>query len=177
MGQGPLELRGRRRAASPSILPNGPSDRRTRTVAHHSPSNAGPRMVYGTGSYTKEYIEQQWSEEQLTQERVNESAGQTLGIANQYIDQVMANNDRVLTILEKNYSLIESDDIEIFKQFIVDLTRHKVEIDEAGRLQTPHEIYEHIGDISFMRTEFIETVDRRFQEKKTEVAKLVRKFI
>ena len=34
-------------------------------------------------AYKKEYIEQQWSEEQLTQVRVGESAGQALGMANQ----------------------------------------------------------------------------------------------
>lgn len=124
-------------------------------------------------AYKKEYIEQQWSEEEITQERVGEASVQTLGIANQYIDQVMANNDRILSILESNYSLIEPDDIEVFMQFVVDLTRLKVETDEAGRTKTPLKIYEQIGDISFMRKEFIETVNRRFQGKKAEVDKLV----
>ena len=54
-------------------------------------------------------------------------------------------------------------------------TRLKTETDESGRLKTPFEIYQHLGDISFMRPEFIEAVDKRFNEKKAELEKLLKR--
>ena len=106
----------------------------------------------------------------------NDLASVIEGVQRKYIDQVIVNNDRILRIFESNYSLIEPDDVEVFKQFDVDLARHKVEIDEDGRTKTPHQIHEHIGNISFMRPGFIETVNRRFEGKKAELDKLVRRW-
>ena len=124
-------------------------------------------------AYTQEYVEKQWSREQATQDRVRQAASQTLDIAHQYIEQVKENNEHILAILESHYSLIESADIEVFAQFIVDYTRLKAEIDESGRLKTPLEIYQHLGSISFMRPGFIKAVDKRFNEKKAELDKLL----
>jgi hypothetical protein len=61
----------------------------------------------------------------------------------------------------------------VFARFIVDRTRLKIEIAKSGVLKTPVPIYEQMGDISFMRPEFIEIVDRRFKEKKAELEKLL----
>jgi hypothetical protein len=125
-------------------------------------------------AYTHEYIGKQWSREYNTRDRVSQAASQTIDIANQYVEQVVENNEHILEILMSHYSLIEPADIEAFAQFIVHYTRLKTEIDEAGRLKTPFEIYQHLGDISFMRPEFIESVDRRFREKKAELERLLK---
>jgi hypothetical protein len=125
-------------------------------------------------AYKLEYIEKTWSQQYNTQERVKEEANQTIDIANQYIERVVQNNERILEILINNYSLIEPSDTEIFAQFIIDYTRYKTEIDKAGRLETPFRIYEQLGDISFMRPEFIEAVDRQFKEKKAKLEKLLK---
>jgi hypothetical protein len=125
-------------------------------------------------AYTQEYVEKQWSQEYNTQENVNRAASQALDIANEYIEQVKKNNVHILAILESQYSLIETTDIEVFTQFVVDYTRMNTEVDETGRLETPFEIYQHLGSISFMRPDFINAVDKRFKEKKSELEKLLR---
>ncbi len=124
-------------------------------------------------AYTKEYVEKQYSRQQATRDSLKQATSQTLDIANQYIEQVKENNEYILAILESHYSLIEHADIEVCTQFIVDYTRLKTETDESGRLKTPLEIYQHLGSISFMRPEFIKAVDKRFNEKKAELDKLL----
>ena len=124
-------------------------------------------------AYTQEYVEKQYSRQQATRNWLKQATSQTLDIANQYIEQVKENNEHILAILESRYSLIEPADIEVCAQFIVDYTRLKTETDESGRLKTPFEIYQHLGDISFMRPEFIKAVDKRFNEKKAELDKLL----
>ena len=118
-------------------------------------------------------MEKQYSRQQATRDSLKQATSQTLDIANQYIEQVKENNEHIMAILESHYSLIEPADIEICTQFIVDYTRLKTETDESG-LKTPFEIYQHLGNISFMRPEFIEAVDKRFKEKKTELEKLLK---
>lgn len=124
-------------------------------------------------AYQAEYVGKHWSQESNTRERVREGAKQTIDMANQYIGQVEENNTRIRQILADQYSLIEPNDAEVFARFIADHTRRKTEFGEST-LHLPPEIYDHLGNVSFLRPEFIELVDRRFTEKKAELAKLLR---
>lgn len=124
-------------------------------------------------AYQTEYVGQNWSDDDLTQERLGEATSKTLDIANAYIRIVTQNNERILDVLRNNYSYIDPDDVEVFRQLVVDYTRLKTEVDESGRLNTPLEIYEHIGDISFMRPEFIGRVEEKFNSKKKELESLI----
>lgn len=124
-------------------------------------------------AYTAEYIEVQFSEQYNSQERASQRALQTINLSNQYIRQVVENNARILEILMNHYSLIDPDDAEVFVQFIVHYTRYRTEIDETGRLRTPLEVYRHLGNISFMRPEFIEAMDSRFRRKQAELRRLM----
>lgn len=76
-------------------------------------------------------------------------------------------------MLRNNYSYIDIDDVEIFRQLVVGYTRLKIELDESGRLNTPLKIYEHLGNISFMRPEFIKRVKEKFDSKKRELELLM----
>lgn len=120
-------------------------------------------------AYKIEYIDKKYSEKYGTQERVGKRAEQTIELQNQYIYQVLENNKHIFDILTNHYSLIEPEDAEILALFIVDYTRHKTEIEKTGKLTTPLEIYEHLGDISFMRPEFIDAINDRFLKKKAEL--------
>ena len=79
-----------------------------------------------------------------------------------------------IEILKSNYSYIDPEDVDIFQQFVVDYNRLKTERDESGRLKTPLEIYQHVGEISFMRPEFIKRVSAKFISKKDEIDSLNR---
>ena len=124
-------------------------------------------------AYSAEYAGKQWSQDQTTQESLKRETSEVLNIANEYIEQVKKNNERILEILENHSSLIDPADVEVFSQFIVDYTRLKTETDNSSRLTTPFRIYKHIGIISFMRPEFINAVERRFNEKQAKLEKLL----
>jgi hypothetical protein len=121
------------------------------------------------GAYGTEYIGQNWSKDSITQERVKEAASQTLSLANTYVDLVVTNNDKILALLQQNYSYIDTDDVEVCQSLVVDYTRMKTEMDDDGKLVTPMRIYGHIGEISFMRPEFMERVKTKFFAKKDEI--------
>ena len=92
-------------------------------------------------------------------------------MADEYIEIVKNNNERVISILTENYTFIDHDDVEVFQRFVVDHTRLKTEISENGKRNIPLRIYRRIGDISFMRPEFMERVGNKFHQKRTELLK------
>jgi len=123
-------------------------------------------------AYTDEYGNKSWSKANNTQERVRQNASQTMDLSNEYLKQVVENNGHILDVLTNRYSLIDPADADVFTQFIVDHVRYKTEL-SAG-LKIPLEIYKHLGEISFMRLEFVTTVDKRFKEKRAELELLLK---
>lgn len=125
------------------------------------------------GAYQTEYEGKKWSRDEATQKNLKQETTQTLDIANAYIRLVTQNNESMLEVLRNNYGYIDPGDVEVFRQFVVDYTRVKTEMDEASRLNTPLRIYEHIGNISFMRPEFIKRIKEKFNAKKKELDSLM----
>ncbi|OHE59282.1 MAG: hypothetical protein A2Z47_07880 [Thermodesulfovibrio sp. RBG_19FT_COMBO_42_12] len=126
-------------------------------------------------AYNEEFIQEKWSKDTLTQERLRVRAGQTLELANQYIAEVKSNNHKIKEILDNNYSFIDPDDVDVFMLFNEHYLRFNKEIEESGKLITPDGIYEKIGDISFLRPDFIDRVKLKFQKKKTKLEDLLNK--
>ena len=125
------------------------------------------------GAYTTEFVSKDWSQDESTQASVRKDADTTIGISNQYIRRVIANNERIMEILEKGWHLVEADDVEELAQFQVDFTRFKTEVD--GTLKTPYAIYKAVGDISYMRPAMIERVKQNVQAKEARLRKLMRR--
>jgi len=123
-------------------------------------------------AYKAEYTGDKWNQYEDTQKNFRAATSCTLDIANKYVDVVKNNNEKIVEILLHNYSFIDSDDVEVFQQFMIDYTRMKTEVGKEGTLQTPFEIYLRIGDISFMRPEFIEKVKSKFYLKKQQLNEL-----
>lgn len=124
-------------------------------------------------AYRSEYEGQNWSKDEVTRENLRKETTQVLDIANAYIAMVTKNNESILEILRNNYAYIDPDDIDIIRQLIVDYTRLRIERDEAGALKTPIEIYQYVGEISFMRPQFIERVKEKFNSKKKKMDALI----
>jgi len=124
-------------------------------------------------AYSKEFIGKKYSRDKRTQAILKETSGKTLEIANTYIDEVEKNNEKIKEILDNNYSYIDPDDVDIFIKFYEHHIRLKKEKDEEGRISTPLLIYQEIGDISFLRPEFIKRVKAKFKQKKTELEEMV----
>ena len=125
-------------------------------------------------AYDKEYIQKKYNREEGTQRILRVEKRETIDIANEYIREVEKNNERIKQILDNNYSYIDPEDINIFLNFFEDYIRLKKERDEKKRIRTPFMIYQHIGNISFMKPEFIERVKLKFFQKKEELDKLMK---
>ncbi|MFH1905355.1 MAG: hypothetical protein ABIK53_07545 [bacterium] len=123
-------------------------------------------------AYRKVYGDPKWSNDEETRKVLNEESTRTLNLANAYIEQVENNNDKIIEILERNYSLVDIDDIGAFSEFIVDYTRRKTEWDEQHFLKTPRHIYSEVGKVSFMRPKVIKRVKDKFISKREELDKL-----
>ena len=117
-------------------------------------------------AYTTEFVEKKWSNNEATQESIRRQAAATLELVNEYISLVTKNNDYILEILRGNFAYIDDDDVNTFRRFMVDYTRMGTELDPEARLKTPFLIYKHMGEISFMRPQFIERVESKFREKR-----------
>lgn len=125
-------------------------------------------------AYNKEYVEKKYSTAEYTRKVLEKETAETLDIANKYIAGVESNNLRIKEILDNNYPLIDPYDIEVFSLFSEHHVRLLTERDDEGRIKTPFMIYKHVGDISFLRPEFIERVKKKFLDKKKELDNLLK---
>jgi len=120
-------------------------------------------------AYDKEFIGKTWSPDANAQKNLN---GTTLELANSYVDEVVKNNEKIKESLDKCFGLCDPADIESFSLFYEHYIRYKIELDESGKLETPMQIYKYVGDISFMRPEFMEKMEKRCEAKQKEYLKL-----
>ena len=123
-------------------------------------------------AYTVEFIDKRYSDNPLTQERLKSWRNDTIGLANDYVKLVEANNEKISNLLDNKFSYIDPDDVEMFLLFFEHRARFMTEHDSDGKLKTPDLIYEHLGNISYLRPEFIERVKLKFSHKKVELDKL-----
>ena len=121
-------------------------------------------------AYSAVYVDQKFSDNPYTQASLDKDTSQTLSLANQYIETVKNNNERISELLISAYSYIDPEDAEFFRQFFIDYVRLRTEFDRDGNLLTPRMIYNRIGDISFMRPSFMERIQKQFEAKKRELA-------
>jgi hypothetical protein len=129
------------------------------------------RMLFNLNSgihnaYQQEFIEKKWSNSPATIDQIRTESEETLNIANKYIEQIKKNNALIFDLLSRFFYLADLGDAEIFSKFILDHTRMNTEIDELGRLKTTLEIYKKLRDISFMRSEFMDVIEKLFMEKR-----------
>jgi hypothetical protein len=117
-------------------------------------------------AYSAEYSNEKWSRDKNTQESLKKERSAIFGTANEYIRIVEKNNEKVISLLTENYFYIDFDDEEIFQQFVIDYRRLTTEVDGQDERALPLEVYQKVGEISFMRPEFMEIVKNKFQQKK-----------
>ncbi len=128
-------------------------------------------------AYDQVFSGQKWSDNELTQKKLQESCTATIDIGNEYVHQAEKNNEIIVKLLRENYSQIDLDDIDLFQEFILNYLRLKIEFtEEESRLKTPHRILEvldnTVGTISYMKPEFIERVKQKFSNKRARLLRL-----
>lgn len=117
-------------------------------------------------AYTDHYVNQKWSKDPQTRKNLKANTKITIDLANHYINLVRENNKKIVEILHNNYSYIDSEDTDIFQQFVIDYVRMEREFKKDLPLETPFEIYNKVGDISYSRQDFLDLVKRKFNSKK-----------
>lgn len=123
-------------------------------------------------AYKVEYIEKEYSDEPLTQKNLRNATEKTISIRNSYVETVERNNDRVATVIEQGFPYVDPEDVIRLAEFFADYWRRKLEWDDAGKLQTPVEIYSHLGEVSFMKPSFMKFARERFEAKAREIRSL-----
>jgi|GEM_PF-1819951 len=114
-----------------------------------------------------------WSDDEQTQARLDKQVEATIGLGNVYIQRVVANNARMMEILERNWHLVDAADVDILARFQVDYTRYLVEVEQHGAAGLPFQIVMNLGNISFMRGDVISQVRAGFQAKRNRLATLI----
>ena len=125
-------------------------------------------------AYCKEYIGKQWSLDQNTQNTIKQESSQTIELRNEYSEIVTKNNIKIRELLDQHYALIDPDDIKTTILFFEHHIRLSTEVDEKGKLKTPRNIYNHMGNISFLRPEVIKRIKEKFSKKRAELDKLLK---
>ena len=97
----------------------------------------------------------------------------TIDVNNEFFELVKTHNSRMLEILTNHYDLIEPEDAEAFAQFAVDCFRRNVEFDQTGKWKVPLDLHSHLPPIHSLSPEFANVVNRRFNEKSTDLRRLV----
>ena len=126
-----------------------------------------------TKAYEEEFVQIKYSPNETTQKVVHDEAMQTIELGNQYARQTKENNEKIISLLEKHYSLIDPNDIDVVLRFVADFVRMKTEVTEKGTI-TPFKIYQHLGGISYIHPNFIKAMENRFQQLKEELNKLIK---
>ena len=121
----------------------------------------------------QEFFEgKKWSEDVDTRAAVTKQHLATIDVGNTYIERVVKNNERVMDILEKNWHLVDADDVEVLSHFQVDYTRYHVEAKGPGRKDVPLPVVMKLGPIPFMHPDVIARVRETFRKKRARLIKL-----
>lgn len=123
-------------------------------------------------AYCKEYIGKEWSQDPNTQKAVSQGSSDIIELRNTYIAEVEKISENMKEILNNNYTYIDQDDIGTFTLFYEHYIRRKTELDSGKKLKPPITPYQEVGNISFLRPEFINRVKDKFIQKKEELEKL-----
>lgn len=106
-------------------------------------------------------------------ESFKEEATALLDEANSYINtEVMQNNAKIIELLEKNWHLIDPDDVEIFSKFQIDMARLKRS--EGQSFRAAISLKERLGNVSFMRPDMIERAEAKWRLKRNRVEQLTK---
>jgi len=84
----------------------------------------------------------------------------------------MQNNTKILELLEKNWHLIDPDDVEIFSKFQIDMARLKRS--EGQSFRTAISLKGRLGNVSFMRPDIIERAETKWSSKRNRVEQLTK---
>ena len=125
-------------------------------------------------AYEKEFIETKWSGAWLKDESGKSEPEKAIDVRNEYAEAIRVNHGRMMEILEKNWGLVDAEDLDTFSQFMVDQARSRIEFDEKRVLKTPLGIFHRIGDGTAYtyRSTFVDRIHRQWESKQSQLRTL-----
>jgi len=123
-------------------------------------------------SWNTQYNEPTFSEDQLTQDRLIQADQDMDYFQRKYQEQILANNEQIKLTLDNNFSLIDTDDVDVFLQFYLHRTRLLIEVKNEENIKVPPRMRKSLSGISFMPTEFSDRVEEKFKRKKKKLDKM-----
>jgi hypothetical protein len=118
------------------------------------------------------FEDKNWSTDEHTQAALGQQHMATIEMANAYVERVVKNNERIMDILENNWHVVDSGDIEVLSRFRVDYTRYLVEVMGPGKKDVPLSVVRQLGPIPFIRPDFIACVRTTFERLRERLMKL-----
>lgn len=113
-------------------------------------------------AYKGHFEDNDWSNDSHTRESLKKESEATIELANEYVSQVVTNNVMIVELIKDNYAFIDTEDIQILMEFVVDFTRMNKEVKEERLKKIPLEVYYNLGEISYSRPEFISSIKNKF---------------
>ncbi len=101
----------------------------------------------------------------------DEASTSVLGLKNQYTERIERNNDRMIRLIEDKYSMADPEDLELVRQFAMDLLRAQAETRESGS-EVPRWFLESDELIASFRSVFSEQIRRSCEAKSAELKRL-----
>jgi len=122
-------------------------------------------------AHTEHFEGRNWSDDPDTRKTLKDESLSTIELSNEYVRQVVINNEKIVKILQANFAYIDVDDIEVIQEFIVDTIRMNKEVREECLKKIPFEVYQSLGNISYSRPEFLNRIKNKFSEKQSVLKK------
>jgi hypothetical protein len=92
-----------------------------------------------------------------------------IDVDNEYAKELHNLAKEASVIMRGAYSYIDPEDVGVFQDVVIDALRLTIEREDCGKMKTPLEIYEHVGEMHFFRESFIMLIEQRFIEMRKEL--------
>jgi hypothetical protein len=123
---------------------------------------------------SKRYENRQISDLPLARQRETEEINNIITTGSNYVTPVSEVNEKIKELLDLNFAYIDPDDVTLFMDFFYEhYLRGKTETREHP---IPLEVHMEMGDISFLRPEFIKRVEMKFLKKQRKLRSKIKLF-
>jgi hypothetical protein len=131
---------------------------------------------HSIGAGYREYFAGRTAITEESRTKLQLEAHGVIGTSSRYMDLVVENNQEAVKVLRTGWGWLDADDVADAGQYLTDVARYKIEVEENHRLPDPFYLEgamkSAIGPPSFIRPAFIARVRRKLLEKQLELAGL-----
>jgi hypothetical protein len=125
--------------------------------------------------YTKHYVIPEFSREELTQQRLSKADSDSMNIKQKYQEIIYQNNQKIKSIIDESFHLIDFDDLEVFLSFNMHINRLTIEAKNGDEIRLPTKIQRELEPISLLPDDFSLIIKKKYSAYKKELHNLTQK--